>query len=163
LSLMRKLATASSISTPTTTLSNGISSKPSSSQIITQQNPQQQQQQEEISRPQEQQICSIILKVLKSVLPVLFVADGFSSQFGTIIGVSGANRLTTAFMMSLIRKSLLSSPIGWVSWAIQVMMATYYHSWFLLDYFILLIGLSSIRLIRYLDIQRVRGKRRREK
>jgi len=150
-----------------TTSTNGISSESSSTKIVTQQNPppqqQQQQQQGDIFRLRDELICSLILKVLKSVLPVLFVVDGFSSQFGTIIGVSGANRLTTAYLMSLIRKSILSSPIGWVSWAVQVLMATYYPSCILLDYFILLIGLSSIRLIRYLDEQRMRGKRRHEK
>jgi hypothetical protein len=133
----------------------------SSTEIITQQHStqqqqqqqrQQQQQQDEVTRPRDEQICCNILRVLRFVLPVLFLADGFSSQFGTIIGVSGSNRLTTAFMMSLIRKNILSSPLGVISWSIQVMIATYYNSWDLIDYVILVIGLSSIRLIRYLEV-----------
>jgi hypothetical protein len=141
----------------TTLSSKGVTSESSSStEIITQQNSkelqEQQQQHDEVTRPRDEQICCNILRVLRFVLPVLFLADGFSSQFGTIIGVSGSSRLTTAFMMSLIRKNILSSPLGIISWSIQVMIATYYHSWDLIEYAILVIGLSSIRLIRYLEV-----------
>jgi hypothetical protein len=141
----------------TTLSSKGVTSESSSStEIITQQNSkelqEQLQQHDEVTRPRDEQICCNILRVLRFVLPVLFLADGFSSQFGTIIGVSGSSRLTTAFMMSLIRKNILSSPLGIISWSIQVMIATYYHSWDLIEYAILVIGLSSIRLIRYLEV-----------
>jgi hypothetical protein len=79
------------------------------------------------------------------------------------MGVSGSSRLTTAFMMSLVRKSLVSSPIGWISWAIQVLLATHHHSTPLVDAFVLMSGLASIRLIRYLDALRASNKRRQGK
>jgi hypothetical protein len=124
--------------------------------------PQQHEQQyQEETKPRDERACRTILRILRFVLPIFFVADGFSSQFGTIMGVSGASRLTTAFMMSLVRKNLVSSPIGWVSWAIQVLVATYYPNWTFLDSIVIVVGLSSIRLIRYLDGQRLRKKHRR--
>jgi hypothetical protein len=103
--------------------------------------------------------CNTILKILRYVLPVFFIVGGFSSEFGTIIGFSSASRLTTAFMMSLVRKKIVSSPIGWTSWAIQVLVATYYSRWILLDQVVLVVGLSSIRLIRFLENRRVQRKR----
>jgi hypothetical protein len=108
--------------------------------------------------PRDERACRSILRILRYVLPTFFVADGFSSEFGTIIGVSGSSRLTTAFMMSLVRKNSISCPIGWVSWAVQVLLATYYSPSSMLDQVILVVGLSSIRLIRYLE-----GKRSKEK
>lgn len=103
------------------------------------------------ARPRDERACRTILRILRFVLPIFFFADGFSSEFGTIMGVSGSSRLTTAYMMSLVRKNLVSSPIGWSSWAIQVLIATYYPSWSLLDVSVLAVGLSSIRLVRYLE------------
>jgi hypothetical protein len=111
------------------------------------------------SVPKDERACRTILKILRLFLPGFFLADGFSSEFGTIMGVSGASRLTTAYMMSLVRKNLVSSPIGWVSWAVQVLLTTYHSSWAFLDPAVLVVGLSSIRLIRYLDGQRERNKR----
>jgi hypothetical protein len=111
------------------------------------------------ARPRDERACKTILRILRFVLPTFFLADGFSSEFGSIMGVSGASRLTTAFMMSLVRKNLVSSPIGWVSWAIQVLVATYYPSWKFLDQLVLVVGLSSIRLIRYLEGKRCKEKR----
>lgn len=108
----------------------------------------------------DERACKTILKILRFVLPIFFLADGFSIEFGTILGVSGASRLTTAFMMSLVRKNLVSSPVGWVSWAVQVLVATHYPSWKLLDHVVLVVGLSSIRLIRYLEGERFKEKKR---
>ena len=165
------LSTILPASTNNTLSSKDITSEvDSSTEIITQQDStqqqqqqQQQRQQDDVTRPRDEQICCHILRVLRFVLPVLFLADGFSSQFGTIIGVSGSSRLTTAFMMSLIRKNILSSPLGVISWSIQIMIATYYNSWDQIDYAILVIGLSSIRLIRYLEIIQRNKRIRQEK
>jgi hypothetical protein len=110
--------------------------------------------------PPDERACRTILKILRFVLPVFFVADGFSSEFGTIMGVSGASRLTTAFMMSLVRKNLVSTPIGWLSWAIQVLAATYVSQGALLDILVAIVGLSSIRMIRSLDGERAKKQGR---
>ena len=107
-----------------------------------------------LQTPRDERACRTILQILRYVLPIFFLTDGFSSEFGTIMGVSGASRLTTAFMMSLVRKNLVSSPIGWMSWAIQVLFATYYRASSMLDQVVLVVGLSSIRLIRYLEGKR---------
>lgn len=114
-------------------------------------------------RPRDERACQTILRVLRLVLPIFFFADGFSTEFGTIMGVSGSSRLTTAYMMSLVRKSLVSSPIGWISWAVQVLLATHHPSSILSDFFVLISGLSSIRLIRYLEVRRSGNKKRQGK
>lgn len=118
---------------------------------------------EEISRRQDRQVCFLILKILRILAPVMFVVEGFNAEFGMMIGVSGANHLTTAFMLAVLRHNLLSSPIVWISLAIQVLVAAYFITWVFLDVFILLIGLSSIRLIRHLDAQRTLLGEKREK
>lgn len=123
-----------------------------SSQSLTSQDP------VETETPRDERACKTILQILRYVLPAFFLADGFSSKFGTIMGVSGASRLTTAFMMSLVRKNMVSSPIGWISWAVQVLVATYYPSSSLLDQVVFVVGLSSIRLIRYLEGERTNIK-----
>jgi hypothetical protein len=123
-----------------------------SSQSLTSQDP------AETETPRDERACKTILQILRYVLPAFFLADGLSSKFGTIMGVSGASRLTTAFMMSLVRKNIVSSPIGWISWAVQVLVATYYSSSSLLDQVVFVVGLSSIRLIRYLEVQRANVK-----
>jgi len=162
-SFMSKLCTDSS-AIPATTSNNGITVELSSARTVSKQiSPPPRQQQDELSRAQDKQVCYLLLKILRTILPVLFMVEGFSSEFGTIIGASSTNRLTTAFVLSILRKSILSSPIGWVSWALQILLAAYYSSWIFLDVLILLIGLSSIRLVRFLDAQRTRGKRRYEK
>ena len=148
-----------------TTSNNELAAESSSTKTSTQQSPPPlpRQQDDELSRAQDKQICFLLLKILKTILPVLYMVEGFSSEFGTMIGASSTNRLTTAFVLSILRKSLLSSPIGWVSWALQVLLVAYYSSSIFLDIFILLIGLSSIRLIRFLDLQQTRGKRGHER
>jgi hypothetical protein len=115
------------------------------------------------ARPRDERACRTILHILRLVLPIFFFADGFSTEFGTIMGVSGSSRLTTAYMMSLVRKSLVSSPIGWVSWAVQVLLATHHPSSFVVDLLVLISGLSSIRLIRYLEVRRSGSKKRHGK
>ena len=77
--------------------------------------------------PGDERACVTILKVLRLFLPGFFLVDGFSSEFGTIMGVNGASRLTTAFMMSLVRKNLVSSPIGWISWAVSTQLCRLNH------------------------------------
>ena len=163
-SLISKLSIDSSEIRGTTT-NNGLAAESSSTKTSTQQSPLPlpRQQDDELSRAQDNQVCFLLLKILKTILPVLYMVEGFSSEFGTMIGASSTNRLTTAFVLSLLRKSLLSSPIGWVSWALQVLLAAYYSSSIFLDIFILLIGLSSIRLIRFLDLQQTLGKRGHER
>lgn len=115
------------------------------------------------TRPRDERACRTILRILRFVLPLFFFADGFSTEFGTIMGVSGSSRLTTAYMMSLVRKSLVSSPIGWVSWAMQVLLATHHPSSLLVDLLVLVSGLSSVRLIRYLEVRRSGNKKRHGK
>ncbi|VEU45322.1 unnamed protein product [Pseudo-nitzschia multistriata] len=107
--------------------------------------------------------CSFVLKMLRRMVPGFFVIEGFSSEFGSILGVSRTNRMITAYNMVLVRKCLIKSPIGWISWALQVLIATYFRSWGFLDCFIVVIGLSSIRLIRYIEAQRLEGKQTRQK
>jgi len=120
----------------------------------------QRQHKYEASRARDKQICFLLLKTLKTTLPILFMVEGFSSEFGIIIGKSGTNQLTTAFLLSIIRNSIITSPVGWISWAVQILLADYISPWICLDIFILLIGLSSIRLIRFLDLQRLEVKQR---
>jgi hypothetical protein len=110
-------------------------------------------------RRRNERVCQKCLKILRYALPLVFFVGGFSSDGATAIGDSGASRLTTAFIMSLVRRNLVFSPIGWVSWAIQVLVTTYYPTWPFLDHCILVVGLSSIRLIRYIEHKRLKERK----
>jgi hypothetical protein len=154
ISMLGKGSLASSSIMPT----NEITSRSTSEKTNTQKSPPTLQEQDKLSRLQDKQVCFLLLKILKAIVPVLYVVEGFSSEFGSIIGTSGVNRLTAAFVLSLLRKSIISSPIGWVSWAIQVLLGNYCSSWIFLELLILFIGLSSIRLIRFVDLQQTLGK-----
>jgi len=112
-------------------------------------------------RKRNERICNKCLRILRCCLPIFCLIDGFSYDGATIIGDSGASRLTTAFMMSLVRRNLVFSPIGWVSWAVQVLVATYLDFWILRDTIVFLLGMSSFRLIRYFDQKRLKRKRKR--
>ena len=104
----------------------------------------------------DKHVCCLLLNILKAILPVLVLLEGFSSDFGTVIGGTGTDRLTRAFVLSVLRKSVLTSPIFWISWAVQVLLAAHCSPGILLDALVLLTGLSSIRLIRYIDFQQAR-------
>jgi len=101
------------------------------------------------------------LIVLRYCLPIVALIDGVSYDGATMIGDSGASRLTTAFMMLLVRRNLAFSPIGWLSWAAQVLVATYVQAWAFRDMTVLIIGMSSFRLMRYFEQKRLKKKRKR--
>eukprot|EP00536_Pseudo-nitzschia_multiseries_P007634 jgi/Psemu1/324841/estExt_fgenesh1_pg.C_1810024 len=149
-----------SSSSPTATdSSNGVCNESLSTLTIIQRNLMPHRMKRvEIGNTPNENLCYIGLKILKILVPVLFVAEGFSADFGTIMGEKSTNRLINAYTMILVRKCLIKSPMGWISWATQVLMATYFGSSLFLDLLILLTGLSSIRFIRYLDAHRAQGK-----
>ncbi len=152
--LLRKLVMDSSASTAKIE-NDRVRSKSTNTKNC--QGPPPRQQQDQLSRQKDMQICFLLLKTIKTTLPILYMVEGFSSDFGSIIGATGTDLLTVAFVISVLRKSLLSSPIAWVSWALQILLAAFLRSCIFLDVLVLLIGLSSIRLIRFLDTQRMRG------
>jgi hypothetical protein len=91
--------------------------------------------------------CHIMLRILRYTLPLLFVADGFSSEYGTLMSENGSYRLTTAFMMCLIRNGRVASPIGWISWALQVLITNYgCCNGKVMDLTVLIVGLTSLRI-----------------
>ena len=111
--------------------------------------------------PEIKWACQKVLKSLRLLSPVLFLVAGFSSESFAIVGDTGAARLVTSFGLILIRKSLAASPIAMLSWAIQVLVTVHYASWAFLDLIVLVVGLSSIRLIRYFEFRRFQRKRQK--
>ncbi len=153
-SLLRKLVIDSYSTKPAIISDDDVFSKSTKMQ---QHGPPPRQQHDALSRQKDMQVCFLLLKTIKTVLPVLYMVEGFSSDFGSIIGARGTDLLAMAFVLSILRKSILSSPIAWVSWAFQILLAAFSPSCTVLDILVLLIGLSSIRLIRFLDMQRKLG------
>ncbi|KAL3923803.1 MAG: hypothetical protein SGILL_001431 [Bacillariaceae sp.] len=101
------------------------------------------------------QACRIILRVLTYSLPFFLMAD-----CEILVGVDGPSRLTTAYVMCLLRSSRIS-PVGAVSWALQVLMASVGGNGKGTDLVLLVVGASSIRMVRYLDWQQSRRKTKR--
>lgn len=94
-----------------------------------------------------------VLAFARGLLPLMFVVDGFSREIGTIMSFNPSMRLIFAYLLSLFRSGLPLSLVSWLSWSIQILAVRYFPSQhaLLLDYFVLVFGLSSLRFLRILE------------
>ena len=97
------------------------------------------------------QACQTILRQARFNLPIMFFLEGFSHEMGAIMSLSGSGRLISAYILTIIRKDLLFSPIAWLSSALQLLIASYLHWVPWIDLFILVFGLASVRFSQFLN------------
>ena len=96
-------------------------------------------------------VCRLILRQIRLNIPMMLLLEGFSHEIGTVMTLNGPGRLITAFVILILRLGLLVSPTAWLCIALQVLMASYMHWIPLIDLYVVLVGLASIRLIIFLD------------
>jgi hypothetical protein len=96
------------------------------------------------------QACQTILRQARFNLPIMFLLEGFSNELGAIMSLSGSGRIISAYILTIIQKDLLFSPIAWLSSALQVLIATYLHWIPWIDLLILVLGLASVRFSQFL-------------
>ena len=95
----------------------------------------------------EQDLSQRILRSLRWAVPCSFLMDGFSSANASFAMAEAPARLIVAYFLSLTSKQgLILSPVAWVGWSVQVLLAAYLPSGYLLDIVLGIVGLSFIRL-----------------
>jgi hypothetical protein len=108
-----------------------------------------------INERQASDICAIILRTIRILLPLNFIWDGFEKEIVTFLRFSGPVRMLLAFLLALVRGRLILSPVAWVSWSAQVLATAYCPRGLVLDSSLLLWGLASIHLVRSLDTDNI--------
>jgi hypothetical protein len=91
--------------------------------------------------------CQRILRSLCLALPFSFIIDGFSTSNASFMLVSSSVRLIFAYILSLIKSGLLLSPVAWLGWSLQVLLAAYTSSGYLLDSVLFVVGMALLRLV----------------
>jgi hypothetical protein len=88
-----------------------------------------------------------ILRSLRWALPFSFYLEGFSETNASFMASDTPIRLILAYFLSLTRGGLLLSPLSWIGWSVQVLLASYLPYGYLLDVTLLLVGLAFVRLV----------------
>jgi len=88
-----------------------------------------------------------ILRSLRYAIPCSFVLEGFSAANASFAMADAPVRLVLAYLLSLVRHGLLLSPVAWIGWSTQILLATYLPGGILLDLFLVVVGLAFIRLV----------------
>jgi hypothetical protein len=108
-----------------------------------------------INEKQASDICAVILRTIRILLPLHFVWDGFEQEIATFLRFGGPVRMLLAFLLALVRGRLILSPVAWVSWSAQVLATAYCPRGLILDGSLLMWGLASIHLVRSLDSENI--------
>lgn len=98
-------------------------------------------------RQLEYDFCHRILRSLRYAIPCSFVLEGFSDANASFAMADAPVRLVLAYLLSLVRHGLLLSPLAWIGWSTQILLAAYLPGGFLLDLFLVVVGLAFIRLV----------------
>mmetsp|Transcript_3337 Transcript_3337/g.4820 ORF Transcript_3337/g.4820 Transcript_3337/m.4820 type:complete len:319 (+) Transcript_3337:272-1228(+) len=97
------------------------------------------------------------LFLFRCFLPVMFILDGFAQEDGFLMSLSPAARLVCGYVVSLFKVGCPLSPIGWLSCAMQILAVRYCpQTYSILDKYILIFGMATIRFIRTLTVVRKR-------
>jgi hypothetical protein len=93
-----------------------------------------------------------MLRTIRLSLPLNFLLDGFSDSNASFMTVRSSFRLTQAYTLALTKKSLLLSPVAWIGWSLQILIATYIPAGYLLNAFLFVVGMATIRLVDTLQV-----------
>ena len=100
--------------------------------------------------PLQAQQMKLILSIMTRYLLIGLVWwDGFSTEYGVLLGLSTSGRLLVAYTFSILRRGL--SSVLLVSWAVQFLVACWCPQSLLMDQLLLVLGLSSIRMNQHLQ------------
>jgi hypothetical protein len=91
-----------------------------------------------------EKVAELISIMAQYILMAMVWWDGFSTEFGVLLGLSPSGRLLVAFTICMLRNEL--SSILLVSWAFQYLMVCWCSSSVVLDQFLMVVGLSSVRV-----------------
>lgn len=92
----------------------------------------------------------MILRRLKYCLPFFFFVEGFSNEFGMIMSLGTSGRLVVAYVVLILHKDLLYSPMVWLSFSFQLVMVYYFASTLSVQCFIVLVGVGTLRFMTFI-------------
>jgi len=104
-------------------------------------------------------LCVLLRRGLCILLPLELLVDGFDDVNTTYMMLASEYRLILAYTLSVLKSCLILSPVAWVSWALQVLIAFYFPLFVGLDIFLLFFGCASIWLVRKLQAGDVQTKK----
>jgi len=91
---------------------------------------------------------SLSFEIVRILLLVLWALEtATDANQGIIMELTGSEQVLVGFTLASIKLGYICSPIVWISWSIQVLIVTFWPSNFVLEHFLLLMGLATLHLI----------------
>jgi hypothetical protein len=106
--------------------------------------------QEQQQQQQQQQVSAVILWFARIYVACSFVYDGFAdARMGSLWRYNTVTRLLLASLLTLVRCERILSPVAWLGWSMQVMVAALLPSYSVAtELVVILMSLSTTRYIR---------------
>lgn len=98
-------------------------------------------------------LCKAALQFFRFTIPFDLLVEGFTSPNTALMMTDVLPRLLLAYMLSVVRANLIFSPVAWVSWAIQGLVAVYFPANLVSEGFLVMVGLASVRLCTVIQIE----------
>lgn len=101
------------------------------------------------------EVCQLLLKAIGFALPICFIMEGFSRSNSSFMLMEAQKRMILAYLLSLVKRGLILSPVAWVGWSVQVLLSTYLPVGLVLNSLLYFLGLAFIRLVTMLQLEGV--------
>jgi hypothetical protein len=96
----------------------------------------------------------LILNAFRCYLPLALILEGFREPNLMVMLLDKSSRLVLAYFLSMLRAGFLLSPVGWLGWSFQMILAFWLPDGFLSSCIISLSGLSLLRLLSTLPARK---------
>mmetsp|Transcript_6293 Transcript_6293/g.11889 ORF Transcript_6293/g.11889 Transcript_6293/m.11889 type:complete len:1097 (-) Transcript_6293:184-3474(-) len=90
-----------------------------------------------------------ILLILRRATPLIMILESQIHRSGFLVLLTNTERILFGYGLAVLRTGYLFSPLIWISWTIQLTIIMFTNSSSAWCYFILMLGLVSIRLSHY--------------
>lgn len=120
----------------------------------------------------EQYLSLSFLLACRISLLLLFIWEGFSRDNSSFMLWTMSFRMIIAYLLSVTKKGMVLSPVAWIGWSVQYLLATYflpgtsstgtstsirtgYVCSCILDAWLFIFGLAVLRLVDVLKVERI--------
>lgn len=90
-----------------------------------------------------------ILLILRKIIPLILMIEVNVRRQGFLMSMSKTERILLGYGFAVIRSGYLFSPLIWMSWTLQLTVIMFAPSSRFWAHFLLIVGLSAIRLSHY--------------
>lgn len=99
------------------------------------------------------EVCQSILRLVAMALPIVFFVEGFSQSNSSFMLYTAHKRMILAYVLSLFKRGLILSPVAWIGWSVQVLLAAYVPAGSVLNAIQFFLGLAFIRLVTLVQLE----------